>query len=160
MNIPTLKISDIVNKWKEALVSSEEINAFCMERYGRQPQIRIGVNKKRPPTESDCPVIVLRPGAKREGEYEETYTYVISVGWAIRNETEYVVGRTYEMQGTEEVDDLGQLILQEIQQISSNYPISTIDYELETIDFFPQFVGEMLLSVCITPLIGGYAISY
>lgn len=201
----TLPLATIITAWAQALVRSAEINAFCLLQYRRTPTIFVGINKKKPPTEDDCPYIVIRPGAKEEGELD-AYSYVISVGWAIKNENEtrisednfeaawdevlkkdgdFLIGlegdplgqiynsgarvidtafdTTHEIHayntliqdGIYESDALGQKIYECLFDLSPHSPITLCHYELESIEFGPQFVGDMMLEIQITPTIGG-----
>lgn len=152
--IQTLPLSTIVQAWRDALAASAEINDYCLAHYGRIPKIFIGISRKAPPTESDCPYIVIRPGTKEEGEIGE-FTYVISVGWAIKNENQTELGSVVEQDGVFECDALGQMIYEALAEVSPSNPITRSRYEIEPIEFYPQFVGQMELEISITPAIGG-----
>lgn len=156
--IQTLPLSTIVRKWRDLLVASDEIRAFCVEHYGKPAKVYVGVNAKRPPTEADCPYIVIRPGVKEEGELPE-FTYVLSVGWVVRNDEATETAATVEQDGVYECDELGQLIYGCLAEASDSSPVTQVRYEIEPIDFAPQFVGEMQLEIAVTPTIGG-AITY
>lgn len=153
--IQTIKLTDIVAKWRDALAASQEIKVFCLTKYGKEPKIYVGLNRKKLPGEKDCPLIIIRPGSKVEGEDEREFTYLISVGWGIVNEAETVSGNVAQMEGVNECDQLGQLIYEALVDANPSYPISSVNYEIDPIEFFPQFVGEMQLELSITPAIGG-----
>lgn len=150
----TLPLTTIIDTWQKALAESTEINDFCLEKYSKKPKIFVGINRKKPPTEDDCPYIVIRPGVKEEGELD-SYSYVISVGWAIKNGKETQIGSVIAQDGVSESDDLGQMIYELLFDVSQYSPITLCQYELEPIEFWPQFVGEMALEIQITPTIGG-----
>lgn len=152
--IQTLPLSTIVRVWRDLLAENSAINDYCITHYGRTPKIFVGINAKKPPTEADCPYIVIRPGAKEEGELEE-FRYVISVGWAVKNETQSQTGSVIEQNGVYECDDLGQLIYQALAEASANSPVTRCQYEIEPVEFWPQFVGQMELETAVTPAIGG-----
>lgn len=152
--IQTLSLSTIVRAWRDLLAANATISDYCLARYGRTPRLYVGINAKKPPTEADCPYIVIRPGVKEEGELEE-FTYAISVGWAIKNENQTTNDNVIEQNGVYECDDLGQLIYQALAEASANSPVTRSQYEIEPIEFWPQFVGQMELETTITPAIGG-----
>lgn len=158
MNMQTLKLTDICKKWRDALSEDESITNFCLEKYGKAPLILTGISGKTPPTEENCPYIIILPGGKVEGELSE-YQYAIAVGWAIKNENQTVDGQKIDQDGIYESDDLGQLIYSALFAISPDNPITNCDYELNPIDNWPQFTGQMTLTIEITPAIGG-SISY
>jgi len=155
MSLQTIRISDIVSKWKDALAGSEAINEFCTTKYGKKPEIRVGLNQKQPPTAASCPIIVIRPGSKLEGEDQEEFIYSISIGWGIVNELETVNDNVRELNGIAECDELGQLIMTELYCVNPSHPVTTVYYDLEVVEFFPQFVGEMVLEIAVMPAIGG-----
>ena len=152
--MPTIKLSHIVAKWRDAIKDSVEINNFCLNNYSKDLTLFVGVNKKNPPKNKDYPLIVLRPGVKIEGENEEEFRYSISVGWGIINENVSVVGNVEEIEGIAECDEFGQLILQELAEVNPAYPLSTVEYELEAVEFFPKIIGEMLIEISIIVPIG------
>lgn len=152
--IQTLALSTIVSAWRDALSQDPGIRAWCLEHYGKPARIFVGINRKRPPTEADCPYIVIRPGVKEEGELDE-FTYVISVGWAIRNESVTESDGAIEQDGITESDELGQLIYGLLADLSPSSPVTKCVYELESVEFWPQYVGQMELEISITPTIGG-----
>lgn len=151
---PTLKISQIKDRWKEALVNSAAIEDFCQNNYGRSPKIFVGLNVKKPPSNSDYPLIVLRPGTKLEGLRQERNQYAISLSWGIIDEGVTQDGNVIELDGVDKIDEFGQLILQELVEVNPSCPISTIEYETDAIEFFPKIVGEMMLALEIQPAIG------
>ena len=73
--IPTLKLSDIISKWRDALQASQSIQNFCTTHYNKAPNIFVGINGKIPLTADNCPLIILYPGAKSEGLELQEYTY-------------------------------------------------------------------------------------
>lgn len=152
--IQTLALSTIAGAWRDALAADEGIRSWCLEHYGKALRIFVGINHKRPPTEADCPYIVIRPGVKEEGELDE-FTYVISVGWAIRNEHVTESDGVIEQDGIAESDELGQLVYGVLVDLSPPSPVTKCVYELEPTEFWPQFVGQMELEISITPTIGG-----
>ncbi len=154
--MPTLALKTIWKKWKSALKENQDIIDYCQLKYGKNHTIYTGINRKNSPKEANCPYIIIIPGSKSEGEDLAEFMYSISIGWAISNENM----TDNELDGLGECDDLGQLILSALNSVSPNHPLSTVEYEINPIEFFPQIVGEMLLELTITPLIGVETIDY
>jgi hypothetical protein len=150
---PTIPLYDIVKKWRDKLSGSTAISGYCQEQYGKGHTVFVGVNLKRPPDEKDCPYIVILPGASIEGEVEEL-KYAINIGWAIKNENQTVDGNVVELEGIEEVSELGELILAEVAEANPSYPVTEVTTTIEPVEYFPQLVGEMELTIGIEPVIG------
>ena len=157
--VSTLKLSDIISKWRDALQASQAIQAYCLEKYNKAPQIFVGTNGKAQPADTDYPLVVLYPGSKAEGLELPEYTYKIAVGWTIRQEAKVMSGNITEYRGVSECDDLGQLIYLELANVSPDNPISEMNYHIEPVAYYPCFPGRMDITLKITP-VNGYNINY
>lgn len=157
--IPTLKISDIISKWRTALETSSSIQNFCTTKYNKSPKIYIGINGKNPPLDSDCPMIIIYPGTKSEGLEMMEYTYKIPISWAIVQNATTTTNDTTEYMGVSECDELGQLIYLELAELEAANPISKVYYTTEPVAYFPRFPGRMDIILKITPT-NGYNIEY
>lgn len=151
---PTLKLSTIKDKWVNALANCSDIETFCQDNYGKSPTIFVGLNHKKAPPEEDYPLIILRPGAKKEGLSQDKNQYAISIGWGIINENIIENDEVKELEGIDECDEFGQLIVEKLVEINPSYPLTEIDYEIEAVEFFPKIIGEMMLELEIKAAIG------
>lgn len=152
--IQTIRLMDIARKQAKALRDSEPIKRFCLEKYGKLPQIRLGYNAKRSPGKDDCPVILIPRVYKAEGEDENPFRYITLIGWMVCNDEETEVDGIQELVGLDECDQLGQLIYETICHLNRSHPVSSSVYELEAVEFFPQILGEMQLTIDVTRTIG------
>ena len=159
MAIQTITLESIVKKWRDAIKNSTAISAFCTTKYRKSLSLFVGVNGKKPPTENDCPLIIIFPGSKVEGLGESEYQYMISVGWSILQPSVTVVNGVSETTGTYETDELGQLIYAAIAEASLDYPITHIEYSIETNEFFPQFPGR-IDAIITVPVAFGANLTY
>lgn len=157
--IPTLKLSDIISKWRDTLQASQPIKDYCIAKFNKEPKIYVGINGKTPPASTDCPVIILYPGAKSEGLELQEYTYKLTVGWSIHQDATVVTNNVMEYSGVSECDGLGQLIYQELAQLNMDNPISEVHYNIEPVVYYPCFTGRMDITLKIT-LVNGYLINY
>lgn len=157
--IPTLKLSDILSKWLNALQASQPIQNFCSTQYNKVPNIFVGMNGKNPPTDNDCPMIILYPGSKSEGLELQKFTYKLAVNWTIYQSAVSVTNNVTEFNGVTECDTLGQLIYLELAQLSPDNPINVIRYNIEPVAYFPRFPGRMDITIKI-PSINGYNINF
>lgn len=157
--VPSLNLSSIIYKWRDALQASASIQTYCTAKYSKKPKIFIGINGQNPPEEADCPMIILYPGAKSEGLELQEYTYKLTVGWTVFQEAVPTNNGITEYLGIVESDDLGQLIYLELAGLSTDNPISVVNYSLEPISYYPHFHGRMDITLKITP-VNGYNIHY
>jgi hypothetical protein len=157
--IPTLNLDAIISKWRDTLQASQPIQSFCSTKYSKSPSIFVGVNGQSPPTGSNCPMIIIYPGSKSEGLELQEFMYKITVGWTVLQNAVTVSNNVTECTGVSECDALGQLIYQELAQISTDNPISVVNYSIEPVAYFPQFPGRMDVTVKIKT-VNGYSITY
>jgi len=157
--IPTLKLSDIISRWRDALQASQPIQNYCLSKYNKVPNIFVGINGKAPPTADNCPMIVIFPGAKSEGLELQEFTYKLPVGWTILQNAVTVTNNVTEYSGVAECDALGQLIYLELAQLSTDNPISVVNYNIEPVAYYPRFPGRMDITLKITS-VNGYNINY
>jgi len=162
----TLKLKTMAMRWRDILINSTEINDFCQDKYGKPPTIFMGINGKKLPDKKHCPAIFILPGIKTEGLDQSELSYGISISWSIDqpnvmvdgeivrwNET--LTGEVIEFLGVYETDDFGQLIYEVLQaELMDNFPVSRVDYSIETQDYWPQFPGYMILTTIIEPAMG------
>lgn len=154
MSEQTIDMYDILTVWRDAIKNSQPIIDFCLEKYNKLPTIFVGINFDAPPTDDDCPVIILMPGTKIEGQAITPFLYALSIGWSIYNEQTVVIDNVVEYVGIQQCSQLGQLIYETIAQVRPDYPITKMTFEINALEMFPQIVGEMTLETEIEPCIG------
>lgn len=157
--IATLKLSDIVSKWRDALQASTSIQTFCTAKYNKLPKIYVGINGMAMPAKADCPQIILYPGAKMEGLELQEYAYKLTVGWNIFQDEAAMAGNITEYAGVTECDELGQLIYLELAGLRTDNPVSLVNYSIEPVAYYPRFPGRMDITIKIKP-VNGYSIDY
>lgn len=147
-------------------MNSTEIHDFCMNQYGKPPTIFMGVNGKKLPDKKYCPAIFILPGVKTEGLDQDVLSYGLCISWSIvqpnvmvdgeiKAWSESLTGNVIEFMGVYEADDFGQLIYEVLQaELMSNFPVSKMDYNIDTQAYFPQFPGYMVLTTDIEPAMG------
>ncbi|AIF52004.1 hypothetical protein [Pelosinus sp. UFO1] len=147
MFIPTIKVTDISERWRVAIRGSAEIEAFCQEKYGKTFKLYDGYDEKSPPIADDCPYIVLLPGSKLEGAGKPENTYMATIAWCIYNKNPIVSGNDISYPGLVETDTLGQLILETVAELNPSYPVNEADYDIDPGSNFPQYPGRMNLTL-------------
>jgi hypothetical protein len=152
--VPSLLINDILTQWRDQLDNSQAIIGFCQTKYGKSPKIFIGFDPAAPPSESDCPYITIHSGSKTEGLHRKEYRYTVPVEWSVSNSTKTVAGQVTELDGLYECDELGQLVLAELEAASPSHPISYLKYSTLKEETFPQFTGSMEVKISLYPALG------
>jgi len=162
----TLDLTSIAEKWSDTLAASTRLKAWCQEKYGKDPTIFYAANGRKLPDKKYCPVVIVLPGLKHEGISEDPLKYIISVSWCVENNkatvdgvsaawNEKLTGSYIKFDGARETDEFGQLIYEIIQEVAKDiFPVSSVDFSIETQEFFPQWPGFMILSTDIEPTFG------
>ena len=159
MFIPTIKITDISERWRVAIRANVKIEEFCQEKYGKTFKLYDAYDEKNPPIAADCPYVVLLPGAKLEGAGKPENTYMATIAWCVLNKTPIIVGNDILYPGLVETDTLGQLILETVAELNPSCPVNDIDYDIDPSSNFPQYPGRMNLTINI-PVVMGVKIEY
>jgi hypothetical protein len=155
----SIALYSIIDKWADKLLNSEKINQYCLTKYGMLPLIQKGWDQQNSPTDEDCPYIAIHEAHKEEGLGQSEYDYMITVLWAVTNDNYTMEGRLKVYDGAVECDELGQLIVDELQMVNPSFPINTVDYTIANENYFPGFPGQALLSITI-PVVMGANITY
>ena len=62
-----IRAYDIIAAVRSYLLADANVAAWCIAQYGRRHIVHVGWDYQRAPTDADCPMIVLRPGAEAGG---------------------------------------------------------------------------------------------
>lgn len=154
VTIQTLSLTAMAAKMANALATSTAINAFCASYFATTPNIYVGYNGKKPPTDQNCPYIVIRPDQKTEGLQVDEQVYNFTVGFAVLSEATTTSGKIATQTGMTLCDQLGQLIYACIAS-AGNYPVYQVGYILEPREFWPQSIGQMDIEIRAAIAIGG-----
>lgn len=156
----TLPLTQITDKWLVTLRSSDELNDYCVAKYGKKPTIFIGLNPKDPISEEFLPAITIYPIGKVEGVTQEEYVYTMFCGWDILyegvNEAEDGI---VELEGMNLADELGQILYKLLSIANPSNPITEVRYMLDT-QWAPRWTGIFYADIKITPPLGGFPIEY
>lgn len=149
----TASLVNLTRLFAEKLADSEEIKQYCTEHYKKEQIVFLGTDLKQPPSEDTCPYIVVVPGEKQEGLTQKQFTYVVDIMWCISNK-EITKDKLVEFVGMDEADNLGQLILNTVVNSLKNSVVNQIDYSVNGLTEYPQFPGQMSLTINVPHVIG------
>ncbi|MFQ7192557.1 MAG: hypothetical protein ACLRPD_11670 [Megamonas funiformis] len=149
----TASLVNLTRLFAEKLADSEEIKQYCTDHYKKEQIVFLGTDLKQPPSEDTCPYIVVVPGEKQEGLTQKQFTYVVDIMWCISNK-EITKDKLVEFVGMDEADNLGQLILNTVVNSLKNSVVNQIDYSVNGLTEYPQFPGQMSLTINVPHVIG------
>ncbi len=141
-----MRLTDVLAALRDQLASSAELQAFCVEQFGRNPKIMAGFNARRPPQDEDLPAVVLVPDRSdiNQGGGAEHHIGLI---WAIRDASVEDDGDVVTYSGFFRADEMGELIRSALDAVSDEYRITWTGYDLGSSEQSPAFSGEMELVV-------------
>lgn len=149
----TASLVNLTRLFAEKLADSEEIKQYCTQHYEKEQIVFLGTDLKQPPKQDTCPYIVVVPGEKQEGLTQKQFTYVVDIMWCISNK-EITQDKLVEFVGINEADNLGQLILNTVVNSLKNSVVNQIDYSVNGLTEYPQFPGQMSLTINVPHVIG------
>jgi len=140
-----MKLMDIVSAIASKVASSSSISAWCTTNRFSPLKIFVGLNGKNPPTEKDCPYVIIYPSLWTEGEREGEWSWIVVVAWSVYNSGSTTSGNTVALAGLQQTDELGELLWSCVKDacLGLGFPASRSDYDIEAYEFFPQFPGRM-----------------
>lgn len=157
--IPTINAYQVIEKWRDKLASSEKLDAFCLEKYGKSFTIYVGADVKSLPNENNCPFILMIPSQKSEGVMHEDLQVTITLVWSIASKEKTINGKIIEMNNVSELTKFGEIIALEVAEINPSYPISNLEVGYEYLELGLQARGRMDATIRI-PVVMGANIDY
>lgn len=158
--MPDLTLTALVAAMAEAIGASDEIVAQCLSLYSTAPTVHVGASGYQAPETSEFPAFTVLGWSKDKSETEMRRSYDLTVGLVLHDETvstetsvDGVVTKTY--RGAATLETLLDLAMTAIRDISEEIFFDQKTMDLEPIEFFPLFVGELNLTVGFDALIGG-----
>jgi hypothetical protein len=146
---------------KKALRDSADLKAKCIELYGQPHTVYYGSTGRKSPPPEDFPVFTVVPWSKERGEdlNKRIFTYTITLDVddeTITEETSADGIKTLDYQGPASLEILLDLAMAAIRAISSDLTFEEKTFDYEPIEYFPLFVGELLLTATYPFLLGGF----
>lgn len=136
-------LGSIAERWAAMLATSASLKAWCGEKYGEDPTVYLGLNVKKPPSEADCPVVVVLPESTEMTNEGYPNDATITILWSVANEEQEEDDDGVRiMTGLSESEEFGREIWDVIQTDGTVYPQS-VTFELDPAGSFPQFPGSM-----------------
>ena len=148
------EIGDFITKAQSALLGDAPLNAWCLETYGKLPELFVGINVLAPPEESTLPHIIIFPAEPTQeggrGKPEEVFRFYVL--WGIRDEGVTVVDRCTEYAGVKNCSHMGKLIWDCVRKMSPNFSAAISDVGI-FIEKYPLYPGTMTIEFGCSSLI-------
>lgn len=141
-----MRLTQVMMDVRDMIARSDEVRAFCMEKFGKPPTIMAGYNARRPPVDDELPTVILIPDKSDfdmggKGEHRVVMTWAVSNG-LVERENNLVT-----FPGFLQVDELGELLIAALEPVGSQYRITYTGYDLHSSEQAPAFVGEIELAI-------------
>lgn len=141
-----MKLTDIVLELRAQIAASDRVKKFCMDNYGKEASFLAGINSRKPPANSDLPIIAFIPDGT---EYDEAGNAVHTIGmvWAVANGDVTKDGNLITWPGYLQADDLANILIEEVEHVTQQYRITAAGYDLWDLTQLPAFAGETSLTI-------------
>lgn len=144
-----------------ALRDNAAILSKCTELYYRAHTVSYGSTGDKAPSVDEMPAIAVVPWGKERGEDDRDRIYRFSIVVTLEDDTvttttteKGVVVKTY--RGADTLEELLDLAHTAIKAISTELFYNDLGFELEPIEYYPLFVGQLMMEVSYPVLIGQY----
>lgn len=83
---------DIADAWSQALENDLELTEFCVDRFGKAPQIMLGVGFGDPLGEKDAPYIMVIPLRNQDGFEDDMAVSEVVLSMGVVDQTQETFG--------------------------------------------------------------------
>lgn len=155
-----MTLDDLCKKVRDKIRDSEDILAACQELFGSAYAVFYSATGQKSPLAGDIPIFLVIPEAKHKAQNGKNKEFDLYVGLELVDETvtdstdEDTGVQSVEYRGAQSLETLLDLAWEEIRTIKA-LTWTQLDCEIESIEFFPRFVGMMTLTAAVPNLIGG-----
>lgn len=150
-----IHLTAILSLYATKLAESAELEAWCQLHFGKSATIFVGVDTREPPGSANVPFVVLQPGAEAAGDEVAEFSYLVTVDWCVLAETVTTAGAIKTMDGLTRVDEMGRLILEALRDASDNVTLSSWNYTIEQVEFFPMVMAGLDITLNVPHILGG-----
>lgn len=150
-----INMRDILDRFATTLAATAALDTWCQTHFGKDATIFVGFDVRDPPGKTSAPFIILQPGAANEGDEMGMFTYMVTVDWCIVVDTSTTAGQVREIDGLKLADELGRIILEALRGASQNVVLSSWNYSIEPVEFFPMIMAGLDITLNVPHLIGG-----
>ena len=135
----------IATLWAAALVSSRTLRQWSQERFGKAVALRVGVDMRRPPDESDAPFIALFPDSESTGPGRKTNSHEIGLLIGLYDESMETRDGVVTMGGTLRLAEAFELVRKILEQAVPGVSLGDVTAEYNLVGY-----PLVMLDVAIT----------
>jgi hypothetical protein len=153
--------TDIARKIFEQIRDNAAVLALCREKFQKNPRVELGMSGRNAPLDQEAPAFTVLPAGKSRGEEANDRTFDIKIICLISlddkdNEKTVNGVLTREHEGSETMEQLLDLVMDDLRNVSSELTFFEKRQEYEAVENRSFFVGTLDLGVSFPVLIGGY----
>ncbi len=141
-----MDMKTLLKSVKEAIHDDGDTQAWCSVNYSRRHKVYVGVDRRKPPDEDDCPLVSVFPIGKIAGMELEVMDHMIGVSCVLYDADTETVARDYlvEKEIIGNLIDFTEYVREVITGLSlTGLSVNQIDTEYEVIEAFPYMVASM-----------------
>ena len=136
-----IRPADIINVLSDDIAQDLAIETWCTTVYHRRQIVSVGWDSRKTPSETDCPLIVLRPVSGSHGDSVREILAAVACN-VIIHDPQSGAGptgtRVSEAKYVQRIAEIEQLVFERIQYSAHNHGIAVdqVDYDYQD-DAFP-----------------------
>ncbi len=147
-----MNITTLLDKIITAVSTNASLITWCTTNYSKKPTIYKGIDLRKPPPSTECPVINIIPVKKNPSESEGIVPHVVGVICMVYNNSDPTSTTTgggvviKEYAGVDNIEGFRKVIENAITAISfdsdtdlTGLRVNDIKIDYDTIDVFPFF---------------------
>lgn len=134
---------------RDAIAGSATIKAWTQANYSADHKVFVGIDRRNPPGESDCPFVVILPEHKKAGLSANVIQHEFYLCCAICDENTRtgLASNITEYSGVQNIETFRGLVLDAIDGASFSGRITEIETGDEPFDAFPILLQDMLITI-------------
>jgi hypothetical protein len=144
-----------------ALRDSTTIQSKCQEYFYKAHTVMYGSTGDKSPSVDEMPAFAVIPWGKDRGEDDRDRVFRFTIVLTMEDET--VTSATSERgvdtkiyRGTDILEELLDLAHTAIRSMNTELFYNDLGWEFEPIEYFPLFVGQVIIEISYPVLIGQY----
>lgn len=134
-------LKDALTLIENTLANDQDIIAWCLEKFNKQPTVIIGIDPHDPPEfEPNCPMICVASGGRARESNQAIRMHMIHVGCAINCDITTKNGNVTRFKGIDLIDEFYDLVEQKITKaMNQNSFATTQEPTAEDETVYPYF---------------------
>lgn len=141
-----MNMTTLLHSLRDAVHDDSTLQTWCNAQYSQAQHVYVGVDERKPPEDSDYPLVHLFPVRKNGGYAVSAIDHIIGATCGIYNSSMATTGKAnaVEYQGIEHIETFREYVENAIAAVDTgDIFITSLSIEYETIEYFPFFLAHM-----------------